>query len=651
MTGTRIAIATLLSVTLSALTMAYAQDSAESITLNLKDADIVEVISMVSDVTGKNFVVDPRVRATVTVISARPLSPDGLYETLLSILQVHGFAAVETGDIIKVMPDVAVRHSGDARLSGPYARAADEVVTRVIQVQNVPAAQLVALLRPLISQHGVISGFAPSNMLILSDRAGNVDRVSAIIDRIDQAGDEEIEVVQLQYASAGEVVRVLGALIQGQNRGEGSSAPTLAADERTNSVLIGGDRAQRLRLRALVAHLDTPLDAAEATQVIYLKYADAENISGILQGYSTRRTGSSGQAGGQSGGQQPAQVPGRVNENVSIVADTTTNALVITAPPAEMRRLRSIIDQLDIRRAQVLVEAIIVEVTSDRSAEFGIQWAVDPGDSDNPAGVINFSRGGAGIIQLGVDPTSITPPEGLTLGVGRIRSGATSFVGLLRALAGDASNNILSTPQLMTMDNEEAEINVGQQVPFLTGQFTGAGQQPGGVNPFQTINREDVGLKLKITPKINEGNAVQLAIEQEVSSLSQAPTGAVDLVTNRREIKTRVIVEDGDIIVLGGLIDDTLQENQERVPILGSIPILGRAFRYETTSKVKRNLMVFLRPQIIRDAAAATLHTNRRYRDMQELQEMLQDKRVPLMPDVDRPILPPVDEPEPDPEP
>lgn len=621
--------------------VAQTRSSEASITLNLKDADIVEVIAMVSEVTGKNFVVDQRVRARVTVISAQPLSPDALYQTFLSVLQVHGFVAVASGEVIRIVPEATGRHVGSADIAQPFTRPDDEIVTQVIEVLNVPAAQLVPVLRPLLPQFGTVAAFGPSNMLIVSDRAGNVDRVVSIVRRIDLAGDQEVEVIRLQHASASEMVRLMQALMQGQQRSEGMSAPSLVADERTNSVLLGGDRTQRLRLRALLAHLDTPLESDGATQVIYLRYGDAESISTLLRGYAEGRAAAAG-----SGGSGTAGSSGVSRENVSILPDVATNALVITAPPSAMRSIRSIIEQLDIRRAQVLVEAIIVEVTNDRSAEFGVQWAVDPRDGGRDAGaIINFGRGGTGIIQAARDPASVTAPDGLTLGIGRIRTGGTSFGALLRALAGDANTNILSTPHLVAMDNEEAYINVGQTVPFVSGQFTGTGTGGGQVNPFQTINREDVGLRLKITPKINEGNAVQMLIESEVSSLTQAPAGAVDLVTNKREINTRVIVEDGDIIVLGGLMDDSLQSNQERVPILGSIPILGHAFRYQRTSTVKRTLMVFLRPQILRDAGSANYHTNQRYRQMQRLQEELEGERVPLMPEIERPRLPPIDPP------
>ncbi len=620
----------------------------ETITLNLKDADIVEVVALVSEVTGRNFIIDPRLRARVTVISAQPLTPEALYEAFLSVLAVNGFAAVPAGDVIKIVPEVNARYGSDS--PDDAIAPAEEIVTQVIPVQNVPAAQMVGVLRPLVPQFGHLTAFTPSNMIIVSDRAGNVERIASIIRRIDQASDDEIEVVRLEHASALDAVRLLTALTQAQARGEGAVAPTIAADERTNSVLLGGHRALRLRLRALLAHLDEPLDAQGATQVIYLNYADAESVAEILSGYAQGELEAARTQGGQAAAQGAGQAAPRRDEHVTILADVATNALVITAAPAAMRNLRGIVEQLDIRRAQVLVEAIIVEVTADRSAEFGVQWAVDGRDSDRGAGVINFNSSGLPISGV-LTETVTSIPGGASFAVGRIRDGGTSIGALVRALSGDANTNILSTPHLVTMDNEEATINVGQTVPFVTGQFTGVGGEGGQVNPFQTINREDIGIKLTITPKINEGDAVQLLIEQEVSSLSNQAT-AVDLITNKREIKTRVIVDDGDIIVLGGLIDDTVEHSQERVPLLGSIPILGHAFRYQRSNIVKRNLMVFLRPQILRDSDSATLHTNQRYRRMQQLQQMLDPDGIPLMPGVDGPALPPLDgDPEPAPRP
>ncbi len=612
-----------------------------TITPNYKDADIRQIIEAVSEVTGKNFVIDPRVKAQVTMLSATPMTPEAFYDTFLSILQVHGYVAVPSGNVIKILPDANARQmpTSEARRA-----PSDEIITQVVAVDNVGAAQLVPILRPLIPQYGHLAAHPASNMLIISDRAANVDRLVRIIKRIDQAGDEEIDIVSLQHASAAEIVRVLAALLQAQGRGEGAAATTnLVADERTNSVLIGGDKATRLRLRALITHLDTPLEDGGNTQVRYLRYADAVELSEKLREQVAQITQP------QQGQQAQQQRPGE--GNVIIWADEQTNALIITAPPEIMRSVMSVVDKLDIRRAQVAVEAIIVEVNSDKATELGITWAVDGSDDDNAAGVTNFSSRGIGVAQIigalagdGVDPSAVAGliPDGATVAVGRIQDNGTDFALLLRALAEDGDTNIISTPSIITMDNEEAEIKVGQEVPFITGQFTNTGAAQGAVTPFQTVQREEVGTSLKITPQINQGDAILLKIEQETSSISSA-AGAVDLITNSRSIRTSVIVEDGDILVLGGLIDDTLRENDARVPFFGRIPVIGNLFRARRTQKTKSNLMVFIRPKILRDGVQATLETNAKYNYMRDKQLGEEPEKVQLMPLETRTVLPPIE--------
>ncbi|MEQ8205641.1 MAG: type II secretion system secretin GspD, partial [Woeseia sp.] len=587
----------LLWLALSALTAAQAQQP--TITPNYKDADLRQIVEAVGEVTGKNFLIDPRVDAKVTMLSATPMSPAAFYEAFLSILEVHGYVAIPSEGLIKILPNASARQY-PGFLSGEGA-GADDIVTQVIQVQNVGAAQLVPILRPLIPQYGHLAAHPGSNMLIISDRAGNVARMISIIRRIDQSNDEDIEVVSLSHASASEIVRVLTALTQ-TPRTDGMPVTTsLVADARTNSVLIGGDRSERLRLRALIAHLDTPLEDGGDTQVRYLRYADAEELSGKLQQHFAQQVAAAGAA--QGGGSSSTEV--------SVWADAQTNALIMNAPPKMMRSLMQIVDRLDIRRAQVLVEAIIVEVTADKASELGVTWAIDGSGSNSLVGATRFSNAGSNIVNLagllgGDTPTSADGiiGEGITTGVGRISDRGTSFAAILNALEGDADTNIISTPTIVTTDNEEASINVGKEVPFLTGSFSNTGTgSGGGVNPFQTIQREQIGVKLTITPQINEGSAVLLKISQEISSLSETATaGAADLVTNERIIETTVIVEDGGILVLGGLIEDSLRENTQRVPILGSLPVVGALFRNRSVSKVKTNLMVFIRPKILRDS-------------------------------------------------
>lgn len=629
-------------VALCCAALAWAQQQ-QNVSLNYKDADIRKVVEAVSEVTGKNFILDPRVTGKVTLLSSTPMSPDAFYEAFLSILQVHGYVAIQSGDLIKIIPDATARQfAGPIGTSG--AAGPDDLATQVIQVRNVGATQLVPILRPLIPQYGHLVAHAGSNMLIISDRAANVARMVNIIRRIDQASDEEIEVVPLEHASAAEIVRIMTALTQ-TNRADGVPVTTsLVADARTNSVLIGGDKSDRLRLRTLIAHLDTPLEEGGDTQVRYLRYADAEELSTKLQQHFT----SQGQGAAAAAGGAAAAA----TNQVSVWSDTQTNAIVVNAPPKMMRSLMQIVDKLDIRRAQVLLEVIIVEVIADKTAELGVTWAIrDEDGSNTPIALTNFPDAGPGVVQLAgaaagdgtTDPSGLIG-TGVTVGVGRISDSGLSFAAILRALEGAADTNIISTPSIVTTDNEEASLNVGQEVPFVTGSFTNTGSTGGAVNPFQTINREQVGVKLTITPQINEGDSLLLKINQEISNIAQSAEGAVDLITNERIIETTVIVDDGQILVLGGLLEDVLRESDQRVPFLGSIPGIGALFRTRATDKVKTNLMVFIRPKILRDAATVTSETNAKYNYIRDVLKQGEDESVQLMPGESQFSLPPFEE-------
>lgn len=621
------------------LTLPPAWSQQATITPNYKDADIRQIIEAVGAVTHKNFIIDPQVNAKVTMLSSTPMTPEAFYEAFLSILQVHGYVAVTSGDVVKIIPDARARqYAGTIGTSG--AAGGDDLVTQVIQVRNVAAAQLVPILRPLIPQYGHLAAHPGSNMLIISDRAANVARMISIIRRIDLSNDEDIEVVRLEHASATEIVRILTALMQ-KPRSDGTQlATTLVADSRTNSVLIGGDKSDRLRLRALIAHLDTPLQDGGDTRVRYLRYADAEDLATKLQQHATTQAAATSAQGAASS----------IADGISVWADAQNNALVISAPPKIMRSLMLIIDKLDIRRAQVLVEAIIVEVVADKTSELGVTWAIEGSSTNTPIGVTNFPDFGPGIVQIGgaagsggvIDPTSLIG-EGITIGLGRIVNSGISFASIIRALNGDANTNIISTPSIITTDNEEATLNVGQEVPFVTGSYsnTGAG---GAINPFQTIQRQQIGIKLVVTPQINEGNALLLKISQEISSIAQSAAGAVDLITNQRTIETTVIVDDGQILVLGGLFEDVLRESDQRVPILGRIPIIGNLFRSRKTDKVKTNLLVFIRAKILRDSAQTAIETNAKYNYIRDIQLGNQKTGVALMPRQSRPVLPPLEE-------
>lgn len=626
--------------------MLVAPAHAAEVTLNLKDADISALISTVAEVTDRNFIIDPRVKGKVTVISSRPMDSDEVYQVFLSILKVHGFAAVPSGEVIKIVPDVNAKQDGIPTANDGSPGRGDEMVTRVVQVDNVAAAQLVPILRPLVPQQGHLAAYPATNVLIISDRANNVERLLTIIRRIDQVSDSEIEVITLQFASAVEVVRVLTSLKRATPAAKGAAAAAgggqvLVADERTNSVLLSGDRASRLRMRAIISHLDTPLDTGGNTDVIYLRYATAADIVDTLLGV------------GKIEEQEAQQGKGKVTAPkgaFDIQADEATNALVITAPPDIMRTLKHVISQLDIRRAQVLVEAVIAEVSEDTARELGVQWAFGGSGNNSPVGVVNFTNSGSlisDVINGAADAASggsfPSIVDNALLGFAKT-NGSFNYLAVMNLLASDANTNILSTPTLVTLDNEEAEIVIGENVPFVTGSFSSTGANDGATNPFQTIQREDVGLTLKIKPQINEGDALRLEIEQEVSNIADSVAGAADIVTNKRSIKTNVMVDDGQVVVLGGLIEEKIGESVQKVPFLGDIPFLGALFRSKTADVTKTNLMVFIHPVILRDAAVTQSYTNSKYNYIRALQMQQDEDGVNMIPGKQHPVLPLVEE-------
>jgi len=612
-----LALSLLLSVGVSATAVA------EPFTLNLQNAELRSLIQTVSKRTGRNFIVDPRVNAKITVVSSTPVNDRELYDVFLSVLAVHGYAAVPQGDVTKIVPAVAAKQDAIPSAEG---QSGSQLVTRVVTVEHVNAAQLVPILRPLLPQEGHLAAYQPTNRLIVTDSASNIQRIMQIIDRVDRPVESDIDVVRLEHASASEVVRILGQLASQAQQGPDQTGgrARLAADTRTNSVLISGSREERLRMRGLIANLDTPLEREGNTRVMYLKYANAEDMTDILQGVNEAEV-SNGDQSGQGGNATSG------DDGVVIQADANTNALIMTGPPDRLEGLESIVRQLDIRRAQVLVEAIIAEISQDKARELGVQFvaADTSGDSDTPAALTSFGSGGSNILEIATE--SALPDSGLTLGGLSEGSSGMDFGVLIRALASDANNNILSTPSLVTLDNEEAEIVVGQNVPFVTGSFSS--NQTGGsaTNPFQTIERRDVGITLKVKPQINEGDTVKMNIEQEVSSLSSSAQTTSDVVTNKRSLKTTVLVQDDQTLVLGGLIDDTIRTTDERVPLLGDIPVLGRLFRYQSTNKVKQNLMVFLHPRILREKGLADYYTGEKYNYMRSEQIDRQRRKQTLM--------------------
>jgi general secretion pathway protein D len=643
-----------LAVVLSA-SLASAQQ-AQRITPNFKDADITQIAEAVSAATGKNFIIDPRVRAQVTMLSSTPMSPDAFYEAFLSILQVYGFIAVPAGNVVKILPDANARQIPAIDLPDRVSATSDEIVTQVLDVRNVSAPALVPILRPMIPQYGHLVAYPASNILIITDHASNVNRMMRIIRRIDQVGNQDVEIVPLQNAGAAEIVRVVNSLYQGAAAAEGT-AVKVVADERSNSVLIGGDQAQRLRLRALIAHLDTPLEAGGDTRVRYLHYANAEKLAPKLKEQMTGIAQAAAAPGAQGAAVSAAQ---SAEKSAMVWADPTNNALIITAPAKLMRAMMAIIDKLDIRRPQVLVEAIIADIDYNRDSELGVNWAAySNGNTNVPAGAFVSPIGGTSIVDLAgavQNPANVSTTllQGTTIGVGRIAAAGLNFAAIVRAIRSDTKDNIIATPSAMTMDNQEAELKVAQEVPFITGQYTANNTAVvgGAVNPFQTIQREEVGTILKITPTISaEGSQVMLKISIESSSLGQKPAGAVDLVTNKRTVSTTVLIEDGGIVVLGGLIEDDTSKGESRVPYLGSIPILGLLFKTRNQTSAKTNLMIFIRPKIMRDANQAAYETELKYNYMQDQQKPLFHTDAsdipPLLPGVPPGKLPPLPPPPP----
>ena len=599
------------------------QEDNGSITLNLRDADIRAFIASVADITGRNFVVDPRVKGNVTVISAAPSDADGLYDIFLSILKVHGYAAVTSGDVVKILPDaVAKQEAGTPRNAA--VRLNDAQITAVIPIANVNAAELVAVLRPLLPQEAHLAGFGASNTLVIADTAANVRRLIDLVRQLDVADGRVIELVALEHAEADDIVAILSA-VNGPALGQGNAAAGMqpfVAYPRTNTVIVKADAAEMDGILSLVRALDRPDRGPDEVEVIALKFASAVDLVPVLQGVLTGQSQASAAQPGQPAAR--ARAAGATSGS-SIQADEATNTLIVQAAAPDLRRVRAVIEKLDVRRAQVLVEGIIAELSTERADELGVQWQTQQGTNGWVGGALFPGTEAGGIGSVAGEEGGINLAQGLSFGYLR---GAGDIRVLIRALSNDRYTNVLSTPTLMTLDNAEAEIVVGQNVPFVTGQFTNQATTP--ENPFQTINRQDVGVVLRVKPQINYGDTVTLELEQEVSSVDSSTTGA-DLITNKRSIKTTVLVDDQDIVVLGGLIENSLRENEQKIPLLGNIPILGQLFKNSRSDWNKTNLMVFLRPSIMRDPVASRDAARARYDALREKQEAAEPKRRSLI--------------------
>lgn len=599
----RIPLIILCSLLLLSPQPSYAEDAPQQgsseIKINMQDTNIRSFIEWIAKETGKNFIIDPRVTGKVTVISNETMTPEEAYRVFLSVLQVHGFSAIESESAVKVIPDANAKQSGvplvdDDQLNG------DQQVVRVIRTEHVPATQLVNILRPMVPQVGHLVAYPDSNALIISDRASNINQLLKLVIEIDRAGQFEIDVIPLKFSNAKEISSILSSLATQAGGQEGASKMNVAVDERTNSVLISGDPSKRQQLRDVLANLDRPGNLIRDTRVTYLHYLKASEVAPILQNVA-------------SSIQKQDKDIGITGAEISIQASDTTNALIISAPPTIMATIDSVIKRLDIRRAQVLVEAVIVEVSNNKFNELGIQWKTSESaiGGNGVFGGITSSIKSNNIDNFPGSPVKLD--AGLSLGFynnGSLRS-------LVRALATDDSMNILSTPNLVTLDNEEGKIVVGQNVPFVTGSSTSASNP--STNPFQTIERQDVGITLKIKPQINEGDSITLNVYQEISSVSN-DTSAADIVTNKRSIETKVLIKDNMTLVLGGLISDEMRDSGDKVPFLGKVPIIGRLFRSDRKEVIKKNLMIFIKPTIINDFEHADQLTEGKYNFIRDKQ-------------------------------
>ncbi|MDQ1315166.1 MAG: ral secretion pathway protein [Pseudomonadota bacterium] len=609
---------------------AQAQAPRDPVVLNFVNADIPSVIKAVGELTGKNFVIDPRVKGTVMITSARAVSRDQVYPILLAALRMQGYSAVESRGVIKIVPEAEAKQHFSETRGKEFRDGGDRIVTQVYPLAYESAAQMMTVLRPLIGPNNAIAALPNSNTLVITDYAENMRRLNAIIESVDQPGANDTALIKLSHVSAVDLAQSLGRLMADGAAAAGQPAGsrlTIVPDVRSNSLLVRSDNPSRIQtLRALVAGLDVAGAAGGNIHVVYLRNAEAaklaETLRGILSGQASALPAAAAAPGAAAAASQTggaSSVSGATGGSM-ILADPATNSLVINASDVTYNALRAVIDKLDARRAQVFVEALVVEITAEKAAEFGIQWQDLRGIEKSGTNVIGGTNlggrnTGSNIIDASVNLGSLG--QGLNIGVvsGTIDIpglGVVTNLGMLaRALESDANANILSTPNLLTMDNEEAKIVVGQNVPFITGQYAQTGTTT-TANPFQTIERRDVGLTLKVRPQVSEGGSVKLQIYQEISSLRPTTT-ASDVITDKRSIDSTVLVDDGRIIVLGGLIQDTMQDGIDKIPLLGDLPLLGHMFRSEKRQRMKTNLMVFLRPHVLRDTASSDALTGERY--------------------------------------
>jgi len=629
----RITQRTLLAFSLALLVAlpAHTEQQEELVSLNFVNADIQEVIRAISQISKKNFLVDPRVKGTINIVSATPVSPALGYDILLSALRLQGYAAVESGGVTKIIPEADAKLHIDSLAQG----RGDKLVTRVFILKYESASQLVNIVRPMIAPNNIVVAYPSSNALVVTDYASSVKRIEKLIDAIDQPNADAPLLIPVRHASAVDLASIINKLMPEasapQTGGDDNQRFVLIADSRTNGLLLRSDNPGRIaRVKELVSRLDSAANVPGNIHVVPLKNSDATKLAQTLRAVLSGDT--SATAAIPQGGAQPIAISGASGGGM-IQADTASNTLIVTASEPVYNNIRSVIEKLDVRRPQVFVEALIVEVTADKAAEFGVQWQNLTGLNKSGHNIIGGTNFGTSNNIIGAAADITTVGQGLNVG---LVNGVTTLVDgtkilnlgmLARALETDSNANILSAPNLMTLDNEEAKIVVGQNVPFITGSYTNTGSSSTSANPFQTIERKDVGLTLKIKPQIMQGGAVKLQIYQEVSNvLASSLKDAAGVTTNKRSIDSTILVDENQIVVLGGLIQDSVTDVASKTPLLGDIPILGNLFRYETRQHTKTNLMVFIRPYIMYQTDSSQKLTGERYDLMNKKR---QDARMP----------------------
>jgi general secretion pathway protein D len=670
--GSALAAVALATAVFAQAPAAPAAANDEKITVNFVNADIQSVIKTVGQHTGKNFILDPRVQGSINIVSDRPVSKDLLYQMLLSALRVHGFAAVEDANFVKIVPEAEAKTSASPTGEAAARAPGDRIVTQVFLLQNESAVQLVPVLRPLVTANNFIAAYPNNNAIVITDYASNVTRIQRIIDSIDRASSSDVQIIRMQNASAIDIAQTLQRVVPETSTPANTPGITpkaaVTVDTRTNSLVVRAENpALMARIKTLALGLDTPGAASGNIYTVFLRNAEATKIAETLRGLlaggetSSRSTTTTTLPSGNVATQQTTASTTQASSaaqfapapNSVIQAYPPTNSIIITASEPVYRQLRTVIDSLDQRRQQVFVEALIVEVTTGLASEFGVQWNAgrNIGDGQTLFGGTNFSTGSVGSNILGVAAAPQTIGQGLNVGIirGTLKIPGTeieiaNLQVLARALEGDTAANVLSTPTVLTLDNEEARISSGQNVPFITGSYTPVSGS--ATNPFQTIERKDVGITLRVTPTVSEAGAVKLKIFQEVSSVTRDKilVQSADIITNKRTLESTVLIDSGQIVVLGGLIQDDQQAGQDKVPLLGDIPYIGALFRYETRNRKRTNLMIFLRPVVLKDDRAAASLTADRYEYIRGQQGSVKLPPSVIMPEGTFTPMPPLEE-------